>query len=112
MQREGYMVATWLMWVALPATALNYWLNWDRMPARVATHFDASGHPNGWTTRQGAFEFALLFTVFFLAVFTVAAYAVRARKPDSAWPVLAISYVVMMALWGVSNWLVWRNLPG
>jgi hypothetical protein len=112
MERDSYTVATWSMWVALPATALNYLLNWDRMPARVATHFDASGHPNGFTTPQGAFEFALLVTVFFLVVFTVALYAVRARKPDSSWPMLVVFYLVLGAFWGVSNWLVWRNLPG
>ena len=112
MQREWHAVATWFMWVALPATALNYWLYWDQMPARMATHFDASGHPNGWTTPTGALEFALLFTVFFLVVFTFVSYAIRANKPRAAWPALVFSYVVLGVFSGVSNWLVWRNLSG
>jgi len=112
MERDGYTVATWFMWVALPATVLNYGFNWDRLPARLAVHFDASGNANGWTTPAGALEFALLFTVFFLVVLTVASYAVRARKSDSSWSMLVVFYLVLGAFWGVSNWLVWRNLTG
>lgn len=37
---------------------------WGRMPARIASHFDGPGHPNGWTTRAGM----LGFTLFLVAV--------------------------------------------
>ena len=47
MKRDWYTLATWLMWLALPITALNYWRVWDRLPARMAVHFDANWQPNG-----------------------------------------------------------------
>ena len=33
MNRDWYKPLVWLMWVALPATALNYWRAWDQLPA-------------------------------------------------------------------------------
>lgn len=35
----------------------------DRLPEVVATHFDASGRPNGWMTRGGYLAFSLAFDV-------------------------------------------------
>jgi hypothetical protein len=29
------------------------------LPARVASHFDAAGHPNGWMSRDGVVDFTL-----------------------------------------------------
>ena len=51
---ELYKPLVWLMWLALPITALNYWRNWDRLPMRMAVHFDANWQPNGYTSREGA----------------------------------------------------------
>ena len=47
MNRDSYKTLTWLMWLALPTTGLNYWLAWDRLPYRMAVHFDANWQPNG-----------------------------------------------------------------
>jgi hypothetical protein len=93
MTRDWYKTAIWLAWLALPATALNYWRAWDRLPMRMAVHFDANWRPNGWTTREGSLLFALGIITFMLILCTVMAYIVRALKPRSSWPVLIAFYV-------------------
>jgi uncharacterized membrane protein len=44
----------WLFFAVCLAIALMH-LSWayNQLPERVATHFDASGHPDGWSTREG-----------------------------------------------------------
>lgn len=110
MNRTFYKPAVWLMWLALPLTALNYWRVWDRLPARVAVHFDANWQPNGWTSREGALMLALGIMAFLVVVFTVAAYSVLAYKPGSAWPVLIVFYLALILLAAANNWIVRSNL--
>jgi uncharacterized membrane protein len=45
-----------LLFVA--AVAQLAWL-YPQMPARLATHYDGAGSPNGWMTREGAIVFHL-----------------------------------------------------
>jgi Domain of unknown function (DUF1648) len=105
-------LAIWLMWLALPFTALSYGHVWDRLPARMAVHFDANWQPNGWTSRQGALELALGVTAFLLLSFTVGGYVVRAAaKPTlTAWVAMAIFYVVLAFVCLVNRWVVEFNL--
>ena len=110
MKRDGYTLATWLMWLALPLTALTYWRVWDRLPMRMAVHFDANWQPNGWTSRQGALSLGLGIMAFILLLFTVAAYAMRANKPSSGWPLMVAFYLILVALCLVNNWIAERNL--
>jgi len=110
MNRNFYKPAIWLMWLALPLTALNYWRAWDRLPTRVAVHFDANWQPNGWTSRQGALMLALGIMAFLVVVFTVAAYSVLIYKPGSTWPVLIVFYLVLSLLSAANNWIVQSNL--
>lgn len=44
------------------AAALILFLT-QQLPEPVAVHFDASGHPNGFTTREGCRDFMLLSTL-------------------------------------------------
>ena len=46
MNRKLFTILTALLWGMLPLTALCYWQVWDRLPARMATHFGANGQPN------------------------------------------------------------------
>jgi len=110
MKRFGYTLATWLMWLALPLTALTYWRVWDRLPMRMAVHFDANWQPNGWTSRQRALYLGLGIMAFIVLLFTVAAYAVRANKPSSGWPLMAFFYLILVVLCLVNNWIAERNL--
>jgi hypothetical protein len=83
------------MWLALPVSALNYSRAWNRLPARMAVHFDANWHPNGYTSREGALQLGLGIMVVLLVLFTVAGLVVGAVKPAAAWPMLAVFYVVL-----------------
>lgn len=112
MNRDPYTLALWAMWLALPTTAINYWRAWDQLPARMAVHFDAQWRPNGWTSREGSLGLALGTMGFLLVLFTVAAYAVRAKKPESAWVMLGVFYLALGGFWMVSNWMVGRALGG
>lgn len=48
----GALYLGFVAYLALSAGAL---------PARVATHFDASGRPNGWMSRSSHVAFTLVF---------------------------------------------------
>ena len=112
MNRDCYKPLIWLMWLALPTTALNYWRAWDQLPMRMAVHFDANWQPNGYTSREGSLMLALGVSAFLLLVFTVAAFAVRATKPSASWSILAVFYLALGLFWFASNWIVQRNLHG
>jgi uncharacterized protein DUF1648 len=95
MTRNWYTTAIWMMWLALPITALNYWRAWDQLPTRMAVHFDANWQPNGYTSREGALMLGLGIMAFLLVIFTVGAFILRAAKSSPAWPMLALFYVVL-----------------
>ena len=103
---------TWLMWLALPITALRYWLVWDQLPGRMATHFAADGHPNGWMSRQVAFDFGLGLTAFVLLVFTVILTLMR-REPDAdkfSWAFLIFTYLVVAFIFYANESVIDYNL--
>jgi uncharacterized membrane protein len=109
MNRDWYKPMIWLMWLALPTTALNYWRSWDQLPRRMAVHFDANWQPNGYTSREGSLMLALCITTFMSLVFTISAYIVHAQKPSAAWPMLIVFYMALGTVWFVNNWIVERN---
>ena len=97
MDSKPYRTMTALLWLALPLTAFQYWMVWDQLPARMATHFGAAGQPNGWMSRETLAIFSLVLLAFLLATFTWA--LTRVRKPDAlAWSLLAMFYVVIGVL--------------
>jgi uncharacterized membrane protein len=102
---------TALLWLVLPLTAFQYWSVWEQLPARVATHFAASGQPNGWMPRETSLIFAIGLNVVLLGTFTWA--LTRVRKPDVlAWSLLAMLYVVMGVLLSINAAVVNYNLHG
>jgi hypothetical protein len=111
MDSKLYRVMTAMLWLAVPVTGLQYWSVWDRLPARVATHFSAAGEPNGWMSRETFLVFALALTTFLLLTFTWALN--RVRKPDVlAWSLLAMLYVVMGVLFSINAAVLNYNLYG
>jgi hypothetical protein len=111
MDSKLYRTITALLWLALPVTGLQYWSVWDQLPARMATHFGATGQANGWMTRQAAVIFAIGLTVFLLVAFTWA--LTRIRKPDVlAWSLLAMLYVVMGVLFSINGAVLNYNIYG
>lgn len=101
--RKRYKFLASLLWLAVPATALLYASSWHRLPARVATHFDFQGQPNGWASRD------VLLVFFLVLMFGIVATATwvlsRVRKPDpTAWALLGLFYVVAgTLLWSESS---------
>jgi serine/threonine-protein kinase len=60
--------------------AIRVALSFDRLPARMATHFDLAGKPNGFQSREGFVWTAALLSVLLLALFAVLP-ALLARLP-------------------------------
>jgi len=114
MNRRTFLFLTWLSWIALPLIALRYWQVWDQLPLRMATHFNASGQPNGWMTRDVALWFALGITAFLLIVFTVVLLVLHStKKADAAsWAALAFFYFVLGFTFYGNNLVLAYNLNG
>jgi hypothetical protein len=110
MNRDFYKPLVWLMWLALPITALEYWRAWVRLPMRMAVHFDANWQPNGYTSREGALMLGLGIMAVMLLLFTIAALIARAMKPAASWPMLLTFYVVLGFLWFGNHSIVEWNL--
>jgi hypothetical protein len=86
------------LWLFLPLIAFRNWQVWDRLPIRVAVHFDIAGRPNGWMSREGSLQFILIFMAAILAVATLVLWRIRMPR-SSAWAVLGVFYVVLGALY-------------
>jgi len=102
-----------LMWLgAVPFTVLDYWRAWDRLPTRMAVHFDANWHANGWASRERSFELAIAVVLFMLIVFTIVSYAItRPQVPTMAPRFIVVFFcVVMVLVCGLNHWVVQYNL--
>lgn len=109
---KSQVLAIWLMWLAVPITALDYWLAWDRLPARMAVHFAINWRANGWASREAAFGFGVGVVVFMLLVFTIASYVARTSPVPKfmPWVLLAFFYGVIVFVCAVNHWVVSYNL--
>jgi Protein of unknown function (DUF1648) len=112
MERKLFQAFVALTWLTLPLTALKYWSVWDRLPMRIAVHFDANWQPNGWTSREGARLLALGTTAFLLTIFTIASFAAARMSASSLsrWSMLVVFYVVLGLVYYVNIWIVDRSL--
>jgi hypothetical protein len=101
-----------LPWVSLPAIALRFSSNWDRLPARMATHFNAAGQANGWMTRATALNFGLGITALMLVIFTLIVYfAHRADSEGASWLLASgLEYVMVGIMFYANNSIVDYNL--
>ena len=114
MNRKVFQAFTWLMWLALPITVFRFWTAWDRLPLRMASHFNFNGTPNGWMPREAAFFLALGVTALMLAVFTTISYvAHKTRVPDAfSWFLLGFFYLVIGFVYAGNSGVVQYNLDG
>jgi hypothetical protein len=114
MNRTYFKLAIALMWLALPLTALRYWRVWDQLPARMATHFDAAGSPNGWMTREASLIFALVLTTILLIVFSVILYLAQLRSTQGQfpWALLAFFGLIVAVIYRVNSSVVDHALTG
>lgn len=114
MNRRIWQVLIGLMWLALPAVAIRYWFMWDRLPLRMATHFNAANQPNGWMTRETSLTFSLVTLTFLLSVFSVVLYFVHRKYFDRtfSWALLLFFYFVTGFAYAMFNAVIDYNLYG
>lgn len=110
MNRTWFKTSVGLMWLALPTAAWNYWSAWNRLPNRMAVHFDANWQPNGYTSKEGALQLGLGILVVMLVLFTLSSLIVFALKPAASWPALVIAYVAIGFCWYGNYSIVKFNL--
>lgn len=113
MNRILFRFAIVLLWLALPLVALEYRHVWDRLPANVATHFNAANQANGWMPRQESLNFSLRMMVIVLSVSTVVLAAISRRKVETfGWALLGFFAVIMGFLVAVNQAIVDYNVYG
>jgi hypothetical protein len=109
-----FQLLTAAMWLTLPLFALRNWRVWDRLPARMASHFDASGHANGWMSRETSLTFSLAFMAFMLTVFSVVLWAAQRKTSVGtfSWTLLAFFYLQIGSISLLLNQVLNFNLDG
>src|SRR5579863_5526647 len=114
MNRASYRTLIWLLWLAPVAIALRYWQVWDRLPLRVASHFNAAGSANGWMPRASSVEWTVGFLCALAALFSVILYFGQ-RKYGLAklsWVLLAFFHVEIWTIAYGLNSTIDYNLYG
>ena len=70
-----------ILWLLVAAAALQIAWFYPQLPAKVASHFDGQGRPNGWMSKDGFFLLYGAMLALQLAVFGAGARLIR-RLPD------------------------------
>jgi hypothetical protein len=84
---------------------------WDRLPGRLATHFDFAGLANGWTS-PAHFAVAILAALAAAAAISTLAMA-RTSRPDlSSWSLMGFFYIMATILYGTAEQILNYNLYG
>ena len=110
--RSSLSIASWLIWLALPYTALDYWMVWDRLPARVAIHFDINWRANGWASREAAFGLMVGLMLLLLITFTITVFVIR-RVPNAhfmPWAMIVFLYATIIFVCALNHWVIRYNL--
>jgi hypothetical protein len=109
--RRYLRIFTGLIWVAVPAMAAMYAMSWQQLPARLATHFDLTNHPNGWMSRDVSLIFSLVMGMFIAGSATL--ILSRVKRPDpAAWALLVLFYVIMGTLLWAEEAVIAYNVHG
>ena len=97
MKRKVYFGSICVMWLTLPLTALQYVKNWDHLPLKLATHFNAANQPNGWMTREQALWSSIEMLAVLLTIFTLVLVLSHRKQEITpfSWALLAFFYVVL-----------------
>jgi hypothetical protein len=102
------------MWLVLPLTALQFRQNWERLPLRMATHFNAANQPNGWMRRDQALWSSFEILAVVLTVFTlILIFSNRKQEITGfAWVVLSFFYIVIGLCWYMFSSTLKYNVSG
>jgi len=113
MNRRVFHFVTVLLWLALPVVALQYHEAWDRLPARMAVHFNAANQANGWMTREQSLNFSLWMMVIALAVSTIILVLASWRSVAGFnWVFLGFFVVLLGFLLSANQAVINYNLSG
>ena len=113
MNRRIFFFAVALLWLALPIATLDYRGVWDRLPARMATHFNAAGQVNGWMTPAESLHFIVGMLGLFLVLATVVLVAgTRHAVTRFSWVLLGFFALFLGFLVSVNHALLSYNLSG
>jgi hypothetical protein len=112
MTRVSYRTLAALLWLAPVAIAIRYWQVWDRLPARVATHFNAQRQANGWMTREMSLYYSAGFLAFMAAVLFIILLVIERKYPLAkvSWALLAFCHVETWMLVYLMNSMLEFNL--
>jgi len=109
--RTLYRLFSCLLWLSVPVAALRLFTVWHQLPARLATHFDLAGRPNGWMQPNAFLIFILVSMATTAGISTYV--MIRASQPDlAAWTLLGFLYVVSGILFGATDGIIYYNLYG
>jgi hypothetical protein len=114
MNRNLYRTLTAMLWLAPVVAWLRYRQVWDRLPARMASHFDAAGRANGWMPREESLYYTLGFLAFVVAVFTVVLFVIQSRYTLTkfSWALLVFFHVEIWTLVYMLDSILTYNING
>lgn len=100
MNGRSFKTLSAFLWFAPVAICLRYWQLWNLLPARMATHFDAAGHPNGWMTRAMSLYWSAGFLALMAAIFFVVLFAIqkKCQLTKLSWTLLAFLHAEIWTL--------------
>jgi uncharacterized membrane protein len=89
-----------LPWLSLPLILSAHLLLWNRIPERLAVHFDTAGNVSGWMTRGQSLAFDLAILLFILVTSTFKLYRQRRSNQPSGLFILnaAVVFVTLVFL--------------
>jgi hypothetical protein len=100
-----------LQWLSLPIIVLIFGSVWQRLPSRMATHFDLAGQPNGWMAREQAV--LVLLGIAIAVLITATWIASRVKELDAvAWGIVALFYIIQATLVWAGQTIIDSNLHG
>ncbi len=91
MNRTKARLLLLLPWLSVPLVVTVHLALWDRIPVRLATHFDLAGEPNGWMTRGQSLGFDLAVLLFVLVSATPQVLKLEPQRRLSRLVVLNLS---------------------
>ncbi|ABF40403.1 hypothetical protein Acid345_1401 [Candidatus Koribacter versatilis Ellin345] len=91
---KGWKIALLVPWLGLVAMVYEIWSVYDRLPAVIASHFNAAGVPNGWAPKGQFFTVIVPIAFGLLCLFTFLASRFD-QKSGLAWACLTFEY------WGI-----------
>jgi hypothetical protein len=114
MTRRVYRTLAVLLYLAPVVIWIRYRQLSDRLPVRVATHFDAAGRANGWMSRGASMYFDQLFLAILAGIFLTVLLVVEKKYElgKVAWALLAFLHAEIWAVVHMLNSTLDYNLNG